>query len=270
MARVARERGLPLLKPETLRSDEAHAAIAKARCDVMVVAAFGLILPPGILAMPPHGCLNIHASLLPRWRGAAPVQRAILAGDSTTGITIMQMDAGLDTGPALLKRPLPIGARETAASLTESLAALGALAIVEALGSLDRLAPQPQDESQATYAAKLDKAEARIDWRQPNVAIDRQVRAFDPVPGAETRLDSRPLKIWEAQPVPGQGAPGEVIAADAGGIVVACGEGALRIVSLQRAGAKRLAAASFLLGCPLEKGQSLGGPTVDSGAQPGI
>ena len=258
VARLARERGLQVLKPSTLKDEAARTAIRGARGDVMVVAAFGMILPPEVLGIPSHGCINIHASLLPRWRGAAPIQRAILAGDPVTGITIMRMDAGLDTGPSLLRRPLPIGARDTAGSLTEALSALGARAITEALESLDRIVAEPQDESLATYAAKVEKAEARIDWTGCAVHVDRQVRAFNPAPGAETSLDGEPLKVWEAQPMTASGAPGEVIAADSQGIVVACGKGALRIRALQRAGGKRLTAAAFLPGCPALVGKILG------------
>jgi methionyl-tRNA formyltransferase len=223
-----------------------------------VVAAFGLLLPASVLAIPRHGCINIHASLLPRWRGAAPIQRAILAGDATTGITIMRMEAGLDTGPALLTHAHAIGPRDTTGMLTEALAALGARAIVEALGRLESLVPQPQDAARATYAAKIEKAEAGIDWAQPAEAIDRQVRAFDPAPGAETRLDGEALKVWKAEPMDRAGAPGEVLEASPGGIVVGCGRGALRLLEVQRAGARRLPASAFLLGSPLKTGRMLG------------
>lgn len=253
-------------KPASLRDPAARAPIADAGCDVMVVAAFGLILPPEALTIPPRGCLNIHASLLPRWRGAAPIQRAILAGDAQTGITIMRMEAGLDTGPALLQRPIAIGERETTRTLTEKLASLGAACIVEALASLDRLAARAQDNANATYAAKVEKREAAIDWSRTSIAIDRQVRAFDPVPGAETELDGRALKIWEAEPVEGHGVPGQVLAAGAQGIVIACGEGALRARTIQRAGGKRLSAGDFLRGQALEPGQILGAGGVPAGA----
>jgi len=257
VAQAARRRGLELLKVETLKDETARAAIAAAAGDVMVVAAFGLIVPEPVLAIPPRGCLNIHASLLPRWRGAAPIQRALLAGDEATGITIMRMDAGLDTGPMLLRRPLAIGARDTAGTLAASLASLGARCIVEALASLDRLVPEPQDGALATYAGKVDKAEAGIDWSRTNVEVDRQIRAFDPVPGARTRVDDEALKIWAARPESPSGAPGRILEAGDAGIVVACGEGALRITCLQRAGGKRLEAAAFLHGYPLRAGQSL-------------
>jgi len=265
VAEAARRHGLALHKTSTLKDTAARAPIAAAGCDVLVVAAFGMILPPEVLALPPRGCVNIHASLLPRWRGAAPIQRAILAGDAQTGITIMRMDAGLDTGPALLQQAVPIAERETTGSLTETLAALGARCIVEALGELDRLVPRAQDAGHATYAAKIEKREAAIDWGCTSTAIDRQVRAFDPAPGAETQLDGHALKVWEAQPVPGAGAPGEILAAGASGLVVACGEGAIRLGLLQRAGGKRLAAADFLRGQPLKPGQFLGADGVPAG-----
>ncbi len=265
---AAAAHGLALLKPQTLRAAEPQAAIAAARCDVMVVAAFGLILPASVLAVPRHGCVNIHASLLPRWRGAAPIQRAILAGDRVTGITIMRMEAGLDTGPALLEREHPIGARDTTGTLTEALADLGARCIVEALGKLADLVPRPQDAAHASYAAKVEKAEARIDWSRPAEAIDRQVRAFDPAPGAETSLGGAALKVWKVEPIAAQGAPGEVLEASAGGIVVACGSDAVRLLEVQRAGAKRLAAGPFLLGTPLERGQTLGETGVPAPAKP--
>ena len=259
VAQAAARHALPLLKPTTLKSGEAQEAISRAACDAVVVAAFGMILPRAILAIPSRGCLNIHASLLPRWRGAAPIQRAILAGDSRTGITIMRMDEGLDTGPCLLQRSLDISPRETAGSLTTALASLGAECIVEALRSLDRLEAVPQDATRATYAAKIEKAEARIDWSRASVEIDRQVRAFNPAPGAETRFEGQGLKVWDAEPVAGRGEPGTILeASERGGLIVACGEGALRLRSLQRAGGKRLAAEIFLLGSRLEPGHHLG------------
>lgn len=258
VAQAAHRHGIPALKPATLKDGAVCEALARTACDAMVVAAFGMILPREVLAIPRLGCLNIHASLLPRWRGAAPIQRAILAGDSRTGITIMRMDEGLDTGPCLLQRAIQIAPRETAGSLTESLAALGATCIVEALGSLATLAERPQEAAGATYARKIEKAEARIDWSRTAAEIDRQVRAFNPAPGAETRLGGQPLKIWEAELVASRGEPGEIVAADRAGIVVACGEGGLRLLNLQRAGARRLDASAFLLGCPLEPGRKLG------------
>ena len=253
-----------MLKPTSLKSADTHAAIRGASPDVLVVAAFGMILPPDVLAIPGRGCLNIHASLLPRWRGAAPIQRAILAGDPRTGITIMRMDEGLDTGAMLLQRAVEIGARDTAGSLTEALADLGARCIVDALASLDRLDAQPQDGRLATYASKTRKEEARVDWRRSNLEIDRQVRAFNPSPGAETRIDREPLKVWEAEPTSDRGVAGTILRAGRDGIVVACGEGSLCVTAVQRPGGKRLAAAAFLQGYPLRPGQILDSPAPAS------
>lgn len=263
--RLALQHGLTVLQPPTLKDAALQADLAALAADVMVVAAYGLILPPAVLALPTYGCLNIHASLLPRWRGAAPIARALLAGDDVSGISIMQMDAGLDTGPLLDSAALPIAADETAASLHDRLATLGARLIVATLDRLPQPA-QPQASDGATYAAKIDKAESVIDWRAAASQIDRQVRAFNPVPGARTCLDASQggaaLKIWRAAPIadlPQRGAPGEILAAGAAGIVVACGSGALRIDELQKAGGKRLAAAQFLAGNPLAPGAMLGG-----------
>jgi len=243
---------LPVEQPTSLRDEQAQAHLADLRPDLMVVAAYGLILPKAVLETPRLGCINIHASLLPRWRGAAPIQRAILAGDRETGVTIMQMDEGLDTGAMLLKRALPIAEDDTAASLHDRLAVLGAEALMEALpgimdGSLEAI---PQNEAEATYAAKLDKAEARIDWQQPAEHIARQVRAFNPWPVAQAELDGQPLRIWEARAVdrPAQAEPGTVVAESAEGIDVAAGEGCLRITRLQLPGGKQLPAATFLNG----------------------
>ena len=238
-------------KPASMRTPEGQELIRAAHPDVMVVAAYGLILPPSVLGTPRHGCINIHASLLPRWRGAAPIQRAILAGDAQTGVTIMQMDAGLDTGPMLLERTHPIGARDTTGSLTDALAVLGAMAVCEVL---ERDAPwtaTPQDDSRSSYAPKIAKSEARIDWASPNTQLDRQVRAFNPAPGAEAILGEEMVKVWEAVPATGSGPAGQVLKADESGIVVACGEGALRILVLQRPGARRLSSGQFLQKKPL-------------------
>src|SRR5687768_7371341 len=225
----------------------------------MVVVAYGLILPSAALTIPALGCINIHASLLPRWRGAAPIQRAILAGDTVTGISIMLMEAGLDTGPVLLARGITIGARDTTGTLTQALADLGGELVVEALAHPAGWSPKPQDASLATYAAKVAKAEARLDWTRPNVILDRQVRAFDPTPGAEALLGTETVKIWRAEPIPGVGAPGTVLAVGSEGVVVACGDGALRVTVLQRAGGRRLAAAQFVQGSALAAAPS-GGP----------
>lgn len=255
--RLAEGRGLKLLQPVNLKGIEVVHAVAAVSPEAVVVAAYGLILPAPLLSLPPLGCLNIHASLLPRWRGAAPIQRALLAGDASTGVTIMQMDEGLDTGPILLQESLPIGARDTAGVLHDKLARLGARLIIRAL--IESPAPQPQDSSRATYAPRIAKGEAEIDWRRPAVEIERKVRAFNPSPGAYTRLGSEALKIWEAGVEPLlSSAPGVVCAAGADGIVIGCGAGALRVAQLQRAGGRRLAAGALLAGFKLEPGMRLG------------
>ena len=258
VSQFAAEHALPVQKPPSLKSLEAQELIRAAAPEVMVVAAYGLLLPPPVLEIPAKGCVNIHASLLPRWRGAAPIQRALLAGDAQSGISIMRMDAGLDTGPVLLKVPIAIGPRETAGSLTEALAALGAQAIVEALSRLDRLTPQPQAAAQATHAPKVTKDEARIDWRRPADMVDRQIRAFNPVPGAETIFRGETLKVWEAEPESGNGPPGTVLEAENGRLRVASGAGSLLLKVVQRAGGRRLAAADFLPGAALSRGAVLG------------
>ncbi|MCC6475106.1 MAG: methionyl-tRNA formyltransferase [Burkholderiales bacterium] len=255
--RRATSLGIPVRQPPTLNSSDEQQALTRAGADVMVVAAYGLILPQAVLDIPARGAVNIHASLLPRWRGAAPVQRALLAGDSRTGVTIMQMDAGLDTGPALLCEPEEIAPDDTAGSLSSRLAALGARLVVEALNRMEQggLRAVPQDQGAATYARKLDKSEAVIDWKATAARVDRQVRAFNPAPGASCRLADMELKIWLAEPLAGPaGLPGTIIAADEAGIVVACGEGALRVRELQRAGGRRLGAAQFLRGTRLTAG----------------
>jgi len=255
---AALARGLPVYQPASLKTPDAQAELRAADADVMVVAAYGLILPQAVLDLPRLGCLNIHASLLPRWRGAAPIQRAILAGDTETGITIMQMDAGLDTGAMLSTVTLPIHDDDTAASLHDALATAGASAIVSALANVDSLVPVAQDNALATYAAKLTKEEAQLDWTLPAGTLARAVRAYCPVPGAWTLLDGAPLKIWSAQVVAGSGVPGEVLRADADQLVVACGEGALALLEIQPAGSKRMPAAAFLAGRSFAPGTHLG------------
>ena len=245
---AADQLGLPVDKPLTLRDPAAQRRLSEALPDVLVVAAYGLILPPAVLAIPPRGCLNIHASLLPRWRGAAPVHRAILAGDAETGVDIMSMDAGLDTGAVLLERRTPIDPTETTGELTRRLANLGAEAIVEALERLPELVPQPQPTEGVTYAAKVSKSEALVDWSASAAAIARQVRAFNPSPGAEVVLAGERVKVWDAVSCEGAGEPGAILDARGEGVVVACGEGALRIRQLQRPGGKRLMANDFLRG----------------------
>ena len=253
---LAQSRGLPLLQPAKLGA-EAISTVLAARPDAIVVAAYGLMVPPALLEAPPYGCLNVHASLLPRWRGAAPIQRALLAGDATTGITIMQMDAGLDTGPILLQEVLPIAPSETTGTLHDKLAALGARLIVTALAA--RPAPLLQDAALATYARRIAKEEAVIDWRRAADEIERQVRAFDPAPGAQTRLDGHALKVWRARVERGvSGGPGTICAAAPDGIVAACGRDGLRVTELQRAGGRRLPAGEFLAGFRLAAGAVLG------------
>jgi methionyl-tRNA formyltransferase len=256
---VALAHGLPVAQPENLKSEEARRPIADARADVMVVAAYGLILPQAVLDMPALGCVNIHASLLPRWRGAAPIHRAIEAGDAETGITLMQMDKGLDTGAMLRRATLPILADDTTGSLHDKLAELGAREIVALLPELaaGRVAATPQDDALATYAAKIGKDDARLDWSLSAAALDRRIRAFDPFPGAFCLLDGEALKIWRARPVAGSGEPGCIQAVDRHGIRVACGEGALEIGEVQKAGGKRLPVAAFLAGHDLRPGRML-------------
>lgn len=255
--------GIPVEQPATLKSADAVQRLAAYGADLMVVVAYGLLLPQSVLDVPRRGCLNIHASLLPRWRGAAPIHRAIFAGDARTGITIMKMDAGLDTGPMLLTRAIDIPAATTTGQLHDRLAALGAEAIVEAieLWTAGRIAPVPQPAEGITYAAKIRKEEAVIDWSKTAVEIDRQVHAFNPWPVAETRWCGRQLRIWEAAPQTGAargGAPGEVVTAADGCILVATGNGALRLDRLQLPGRKPMAAAQFLHASPMQ-GARLGG-----------
>lgn len=245
---------IDLIQPRSLRLDgrypedaaAARAALQVAAPEVMVVAAYGLILPAWVLALPRRGCLNIHGSLLPRWRGAAPVQRAIEAGDRSTGITIMQMDEGLDTGPMLLTGELPISPDDTAATLGSALAVLGARLVVEALARLPTLVPQPQPEAGATYAAKIDKAEGALDWTLPAAALERRIRAFDPFPGCTTDFAGAPLKVWRAAALPGSGAPGTRVELGPRRLALACGEGVLELLEVQRPGGRRVAARDLL------------------------
>jgi methionyl-tRNA formyltransferase len=253
--RLALERGIPVHQPARLKDAATYAPITAAAPDVMVIAAYGLILPQAVLDIPRQGCLNIHASLLPRWRGAAPIQRAIEAGDAQAGITIMRMDAGLDTGPMLLRESLPITPDETAATLHDKLATLGARLIIAALHGLEALTPVPQPAEGVTYANKIDKAEAQLDFRRPAEELARRIRAFDPFPGAAAMLAGVTLKIWQAGAQADSGVPGTVLAADDKGIVVACGEGALRITEAQKPGGKRLPAVDLLRGFTIIRGQ---------------
>ena len=255
--KLALARGLPLAQPANLKEPAIQEQLRNVGADAMVVAAYGLILPPAVLCLPARGCLNIHASLLPRWRGAAPIQRALLNGDRETGITIMQMDSGLDTGAILLQEKIAINDDDTAQTLHDKLAPLGARGLLRALS--ENLAPRAQDDEAATYAAKIAKAEAVIDWSRSAVDICRQVRAFNPAPGAVTTLDGATLKIWCAQPVVHTAAvPGTVVGVGASGFVVAAGTGAVNITELQKAGSKRLAARAFLAGAALASGARLG------------
>jgi methionyl-tRNA formyltransferase len=251
---LAVQHGLDILQPETLKDAAAQARIAAVQAEAMVVAAYGLMIPDVVLAMPRRGCLNIHASLLPRWRGAAPIQRAILAGDRTTGITIMQVVPRLDAGPMLKQAAIPIRENDTAQTLHDALALLGARLMVEVLAELDDLKAIPQDEMQATYAAKLQKAEAPLDWSRSAVELSRQVRAFNPYPVAQALFRGEPWRIWFARALPRAGGrPGEVLKVDQG-IWVACGTGTLRIEELQRPGGRRLDWKAFLAGNPLQPG----------------
>jgi methionyl-tRNA formyltransferase len=263
--RLAETRGLPVLQPATLKTEEARAPLLAVPLDVLVVAAYGLILPPAVLSWPRHGCINIHASLLPRWRGAAPIQRAILAGDEVTGITIMQMDAGLDTGAMIKSTSVPIEHRETAGTLHGKLAAAGARSIVAVLTRLARdgaLERTSQPATGATYASKVERADAAIDWSASSAAIDRQIRAFDPAPGAATTLGDLGVKVWCAEPIAfaTAAAAGTIVGAGKEGIDVACGHGVLRLRDVQPANGKRMSAAAFAAGRGVVAGTRFGEP----------
>jgi len=270
--RLALSLGMPVAQPRSLRLDgkfpeearEGQAALAAAAPDVLVVAAYGLILPAWVLALPRLGCLNIHASLLPRWRGAAPIHRAIEAGDAETGITIMQMDEGLDTGDMLLEEREPIRPDDTTAALHDRLAGMGGRLVVRTLADAARgeLRPVAQPAEGVTYAHKIEKAEAAIDWTLPARVIARRVRAFDPFPGASFQAHGETVKLWRAVlaelSAPSSAAPGTILAAGASGIVVACGEGALTLLEIQRPGGKRQPVEAWLQGRPLAVGESMG------------
>jgi len=257
---LARARGLDVFQPQTLKDDGVLDRLVAARPDALIVAAYGLILPQRILEIAPHGALNIHASLLPRWRGAAPIQRALLAGDRETGITIMKMDPGLDTGPIVSLNRLAITEEDDAQSLHDRLSALGAEAIVGALADIAagraKLVPQPA--TGATYARKISKEEAELDWTRSNAELERTVRALRPAPGARSGLRGEIIKIWRARCVARAGTPGEVLERGAEGILIGCGKGALLVTELQRAGAMRLPAADFLRGFPVSCGEGFG------------
>jgi methionyl-tRNA formyltransferase len=256
--RAALELGIAVEQPERLRDAEARERLRAYAPDLLVVVAYGLILPRAVLALPRRGCWNVHASLLPRWRGAAPIQRALLAGDAQTGVCLMQMEAGLDTGPVLLCRATEIGADDTGGSLHDRLAVLGAELLGEGLERLlagNLPAPQPQPADGVSYAHKLDKTEACLDWNEPAAALERKVRAFDPWPVATAELGGETVRVWRARAVaaPVRGAPGTVLAATREGIDIACGDGALRRLQVQRAGGRRLDVADFLNARPALK-----------------
>ena len=244
---LAVEHGIAVYQPATLRAPEAQAELAALQPDLMVVVAYGLILPQVVLDTPRLGCINSHASLLPRWRGAAPIQRAVQAGDSESGVTVMQMEAGLDTGPMLLKVTTPIAATDTGGSLHDRLAVLGSQAVIQAVDALaaGTLTGEVQDDSLANYAHKLNKDEARLDWSRPSVELERLVRAFNPWPVCHSTLNGEPLKVLAATLREGSGQPGQILAASKDGLTVACGEGALRLTRLQLPGGKPLAFADL-------------------------
>lgn len=246
---LAEQNNLPIYQPQSLKDPEQHTILANLQADIMVVVAYGLILPQVVLDAPRLGCINVHGSILPRWRGAAPIQRAVEAGDKETGVTIMQMDAGLDTGAMLTITRCPIEPSETSGSLYDKLAALGAPAL---LSTLDKLkagtaVAVAQDNEQSTYAKKIDKAEALIDWSQPAIIIDQRIRAFSPFPAAYTEIEGLRVKIWAAQTSTQQlGTPGEIVAADDNGLLVGCGQGSLLLTEIQLAGKSRMPVSEIL------------------------
>lgn len=242
---LAQQHGIPVFQPKTLRTPEAQTELAALEPDLMVVVAYGLILPQAVLDTPRLGCINSHASLLPRWRGAAPIERALEAGDYETGVTVMQMEAGLDTGPMLLKVTTPITSEDTGGSLHERLALLGAQALVQTVNSLETLKPEPQQDNLATYAHKLSKEEATLDWTHPALELERRIRAFYPRLISHTLWQGETLKVHAAHLTTGSGAPGQILAASKEGLSVACGEGALLITRVQLPGGKPLAFADL-------------------------
>jgi len=251
---------ISVFQPETLKDAAVQAHIASEQADIIVVAAYGLIIPDTVLHIPRYGCINIHASLLPRWRGAAPIQRALLAGDTKTGVTIMEVVPKLDAGPMLAHTVLPITENDTAQTLHAALAVAGAALMVQVLADLARvgkLQATPQDESLVIYAHKLDKAEATIDWKHSAVELSRQTRAFNPFPVAQTTLHGKVCRIWMAHALAGQAEPGRIVSL-IDGLTVGCGSGLLKIEELQMPGGKRLSASDFLTGHPLQVGEYLG------------
>ncbi len=245
--------GLLVRHPVSLKTIEAQAEFAELGADVAVVVAYGLILPQSVLDLPTHGCLNIHASLLPRWRGAAPIQRAILAGDAESGVCIMQMEAGLDTGPVLLRQATPIGLEETTADLHDRLSGMGATLISQALDQLEKLQPEPQSDIGVTYAKKINKAEARVDWTQPAEIVDRQIRGLSPFPGAWCLAGAERVKLLRSRAVPGDGVPGQLL----GHLTIACGTGAVRVTLAQREGKRAMDGGEVLRGLNLASGTVL-------------
>ncbi|AIX49505.1 methionyl-tRNA formyltransferase [Pantoea eucrina] len=246
---LAQTHGIPVFQPKSLRPEENQQLVADLQADIMVVVAYGLILPQAVLSMPRLGCVNVHGSLLPRWRGAAPIQRALWAGDSETGVTIMQMDAGLDTGDMLLKLNCPIGPDDTSASLYDRLAELGPQGLLQTLTMLatNRAQPEVQDNALATYAEKLSKEEARLDWTLPAAQLERCIRAFNPWPVSYFLIDDQPVKVWQATVLPHQDKqPGEILHADKQGIQIATADGVLNLLSLQPAGKKPMSAQDLL------------------------
>ena len=244
---LAEQQGIAVMQPPTLRAPEAQEALKALAPDLMVVVAYGLILPQVVLDIPRLGCINSHASLLPRWRGAAPIQRAVEAGDAESGVTVMRMEAGLDTGPMLLKVTTPISAQDTGGSLHDRLAALGPQAVIDAIAGLEAgtLVGEVQDDTLATYAHKLNKDEARIAWALPAIELERRVRAFFPWPVCHSTLNTEPVKVLAAQVAEGQGKPGQILAVEKEGLLVACGQGALRLTRMQLPGGKPLAFADL-------------------------
>ena len=251
--------GLTVAQPDTLKIAELRAPLVDAAPDLLVVVAYGLLLPRAVLDIPRLGCINIHASLLPRWRGAAPIQRTIEAGDALTGITLMQMDVGLDTGPMLAECAIDIRDTDSAATLHDRLAAAGALLLTDTLPDLlaGRITPRPQPEAGACYAAKISKGEAALDFRRPAIEVGRQLRAFDPFPGALMTVDGTPIKLWRASVLARPGTPGLISQVDEHGVVIGCGDGSLCVTELQKAGGRRLPVAEFLRGHALTVGQQV-------------
>ncbi len=255
---LAMHHGLALHQPRSLRDVAEHRPLTESGADIMIVAAYGLILPQAVLNIPPLGAINIHASILPRWRGAAPIQRALLAGDSKTGISIMRMEAGLDTGPLIQVEETPIDNTDTAQTLHDRLAEMGARLVIEALGRFEQgsIRSTPQSADNVQYAPKIAKSEARIDWARGAAHIWRQIRAFNPSPGATTNLHETEIKIWQAKLAPASaGKGGEILQADADGLLVSCGSGVLLLEQLQKPGGKRLPAVEFLRGFPVVPGE---------------